>query len=377
MLKISEINDLRGLEPLRGVWRELLTATPGYSLFQTLDWLEEVWDHYPLPQKLRLVVVERAGRPVGIVPLCVRTEMRKVGALRVLTYPLNDWGTFYGPIGADPATAIGAAIGHIAATPRDWDFIDLRWVDEAGGEFMAVGEALRRAGLDFRARPRMEVRLCRMAEGWEAYRQSRSRNWRREMRTDMASLESMGEVRLVRHRPTAGGDDPAVDDEMFETCASIAEKSWQAADPAQSTLSSPRVRDVLKRVNRRAAALGMLDANILTVGGEPVAFNYNYFVDGRAYGLRSGFDQKAGLKNCGKILIYKMLEDAFRRGDVEYSFGPGRQLYKDRFATEMRRAYTFRHFARGSVRSQLLNLRERLAARFLSEEQLTERGLVS
>ena len=377
MLQVSEINDLRGLDPLRGAWREQLAVTPGYSLFQTLDWLEETWEHYPLPQKLRVVVIERCGQPVGIVPLCVRTEIRKLGALRVLTYPLNDWGTFYGPISADPSTAIGAAVGHVAATARDWDLIDLRWVDEAGSEFMAVGQSMRSAGLEFRARPRMEVRLCRMADGWEKYLTSRSRNWRREMRSDLAALESIGEVRLVRHRPLAGANDPVLDDEIFETCASIAEKSWQAADPAQSTLSSSRVRDVLKRVHLRAAALGMLDANLLTVGGKPVAFNYNYLAGDRTYGLRSGFDQTAGLDNCGKILIYKMLEDAFQRGDAEYSFGPGRQPYKDRFATDMRRAYTFRHFARRSLRSQLMNFRERLASRFLSEQQIIERSLVS
>jgi CelD/BcsL family acetyltransferase involved in cellulose biosynthesis len=377
MLKVSEINDLAGLAPLRGAWRELLAVTPGYSLFQTLDWLEETWDHYPLPQKLRAVVLERDGAPVGIVPLCVRTERRKLGALRVLTYPLNDWGTFYGPVGPDPTTAIAAAIGHVAATPRDWDLIDLRWVDQDAAEFMAVGEALRSAGFDFRARPRMEVRITGMADGWEKFVAGRSRNWRRQMRTDLAAIETIGEVSLIRHRPLAGANDPAIDADVYETCASIAEKSWQAADPAQSTLSSPRVRDVLKRVHLRAASLGMLDTNILAVGGKPVAFNYNYFADGRAFGLRCGFDQTAGMDNCGKILIYKMLQDAFERGDVEYSFGPGRQPYKDRFATEMRCAYTFRHFARGSLRSQLMNVRERLAARFLTEQQLVERSLVS
>jgi hypothetical protein len=77
------------------------------------------------------------------------------------------------------------------------------------------------------------------------------------------------------------------------------------------------------------------------------------------------------------MLLYKMLEDSFQRGDVQYNFGPGRQPYKDRFATEMRRAYTFRHYARGSLRSQLLNLRERVASRFASEAEIIERGLVS
>ena len=387
MFTIREINQVAELSALRADWQGLLIQTPGHSFFQSLEWLETSWNHYPLPQKLRVIVVERGGEPLGIVPFCVRAEARKVGRVRVLTYPLNDWGTFYGPIGAEPDLAFRAAMKHIAAMPRDWDFIDLRWVDESAPEFMAVGEGMREAGFDFVTRPRMEVRVCRMGDGWDAYLESRSRNWRREMRRNIELLEKQGgEVKLLRYRPVASSLDQRAGsgsarssshDEFFDVCVEIAQRSWQAEAGPAGTLSSPGVRDLLRQLHRQAGDLGMLDTNILMVGGRPVAFNYNYLADGRTYGLRCGFDGTAGLENCGKILLYKMLEDAFRRGDSEYNFGPGRQPYKDRFATETRHAYTFRHYARYSLRSQLLRLKERMSSRLLSEQALIEKSLVS
>jgi CelD/BcsL family acetyltransferase involved in cellulose biosynthesis len=392
MLAVHELNRLEDLAPLRDMWRRLLHATPRYSFFQSLEWLQTTWNHYPLPQKLRALVIERDGSPFAIVPFCIRTEDRKVGRVRVLTYPLNDWGVFYAPISAEPQLALAAAIKHIASTPRDWDLIDLRWVDEAAPEFMTAGEALRDAGLSFIARPRIESRICRMSDGWEAYQKSRSRNWRREMRKNLEVLEEQGgEVKHVRYRPSAddftsisaprAGSVSARSepnpDEVFNTCLTIAEHSWQADAGPSGTLCSPAARDVLRELHRQAAALGMLDTNILTVGGRPVAFNYNYLAEGRTYGLRCGFDETAGLENCGKILLYKMLEDSVARGDEEYNFGPGRQPYKDRFATEMRHAYTFRHYARYSVRSQLLNLKEHLSKRLLSEQAIIEKNLVT
>lgn len=377
MLAVHEINRLRDLDALRPVWHKLLLQTPNYSFFQTLEWLEATWSHFAHRQRLRVLVVERDGEPVGIVPWCVRHEPRRVGSVRVLTYPLNDWGTFYGPIGAAPQATIRAAFQHLAATPRDWDLIDLRWVDEAADEFLTIGESMREQGYDFRARPRMEVRVCRFAEGWDAYVNSRSRNWRRKMKHDVEALEKTGEVRLLRHRPPAGCDGAAPEHaEIYRTCAELAAKTWQADDKSQSTLSSPRVRDVLVRVHQAAAALGMLDANILLVGDSPVAFNYNYLAAGRTYGLRCGYDPTLGLEGCGRVLLHMMLEDSFRRGDVEYNFGPGRQPYKERFATEMRHAYTFRHFARFSLRSQLLHLKDAVASRIWSEAELAERSLV-
>jgi CelD/BcsL family acetyltransferase involved in cellulose biosynthesis len=378
MLQVREINQLEELKSLRADWQRLLLQTPNYSFFHTLEWLQNSWNHYPLSQKLRVLAVERDREVIGIVPFCVRTERRKIGPLRVLTYPLNDWATFYSPLGPQPHIAFRAAIDHIAATPRDWDLIDLRYIDEAATEFVPIGEAMREAGFDVTVRPRMEVRLVRMTDGWDAYVQSRSRNWRQKMRRDVDALEKkVGPVRLLRHRPATGEGSQGQHDEIYDICERIAANSWQSEAESQSTLSSPRVRDLLRELHRQAAALGMLDTNILTVADRPVAFNYNYLAEDRAYGLRSGFDQTAGLENCGKILIYKMLEDAFRRGDAEYSFGPGRQPHKDRFATEMRHAYTFRHFARFSLRSQLLQLKDRVATRLLTEEALIEKGLVS
>jgi CelD/BcsL family acetyltransferase involved in cellulose biosynthesis len=270
------------------------------------------------------------------------------------------------------------ALEHIAATPRDWDVIDLRYIDQLAPEYLAIGAALRGVASRYFVRPRMEVRFCTMEMGWKAYAETRSRNWRRQMRRDIEMLEEHGTIELMRYRPAAGGTGrDARTLEVYEICERIAANSWQAEADSQSTLCSPRVRDLLLELHCRAAALGMLDANILTVGRRPVAFNYNYVAEGRTYGLRAGFDQTAGLEHCGRILLYKMLEDSFARGDAEYCFGPGRQAYKDRFATEMRYAYTFRSYARTSLKSRLLQWRESMRERIASPQAVIDRELVS
>lgn len=377
MIDSYEVNELRDLTALRDDWNRLLAQTPGYSFFQTLEWLEATWHSYARAQRLRVIVVTRDGKPMGIVPWCVREERRRVGKVRVLTYPLDDWGTFYGPLGAEPRLAVRAAASRLAASPRDWDLIDLRWVDEAADEFLTIGESLRENGYDCRIWPRMEVRLCRLEGGWDEYAKSRSRNWRRRMQHDVTALNKFGKVELMRYRPEPGnrGDDRE-HEAVYGVCERIAAKTWQADDPSQSTLCSPRVHDTLLRAHLSAARLGMLDANILLVGGTPAAFNYNYVAERRVYGLRCGYDPTLEVDGCGRVLLYLMLQDSCRRGDVEYNFGPGRQHYKERFATSLRHAYTFRHYARYSLRSQLLHLKEEVAAHIMSDEHFRESHLV-
>ena len=84
MLHVREINQISELAALRETWSQLLKATPRCSFFQTLEWLEAAWGHYP-EQKLRALIVERDRTIIGIVPFCVRVERRRIGQVRVLT----------------------------------------------------------------------------------------------------------------------------------------------------------------------------------------------------------------------------------------------------------------------------------------------------
>jgi CelD/BcsL family acetyltransferase involved in cellulose biosynthesis len=305
VIDVVEINRLRDLEPLRPAWHKLLAQTAGYSFFQTLEWLEASWDHYPERQRLRVLVVRRDDEPIGVVPWCVRTERGDLASY-ACSRSAQRLGTFYG-------RSVIRADKRGATLPRAADFIDLRWVDEAADEFLAIGEGFREASFDYRARPRMEVRMCRFAEGWDAYVQTRSRNWRRKMKHDIESLEKAGAVRHLRYRPAQGDGTDADHLAIYDVCEQLAAKTWQAEDQSQSTLSSPRVRDMLRKTHVIAARLGMLDANLLYIGDQSVAFNYNYFAEGRSYGLRCG--TTVGLE-AAAVSLYKMLEDGFRRGDV-------------------------------------------------------------
>jgi CelD/BcsL family acetyltransferase involved in cellulose biosynthesis len=73
MIYVQEINDIRQLAGIRLLWNALLPQTPGASFFHSLDWLEIYWRHFGAGQRLRVLVVSVDGRPLGILPLAVRT----------------------------------------------------------------------------------------------------------------------------------------------------------------------------------------------------------------------------------------------------------------------------------------------------------------
>ena len=113
MVEVHEIDNIEELAQYRLLWNSLFRATPRATFFHTFDWLETAWRYFGHDQQFRVLVARSAGEPVGILPLCIRSEKYRVGSIRVLTYPLDNWGTWYGPIGPNPAATMLAAMQHL------------------------------------------------------------------------------------------------------------------------------------------------------------------------------------------------------------------------------------------------------------------------
>ena len=152
-IRVLEINDIDQLAGYRLLWNALLGQNRDATFFHSFDWLETYWRHFGHDQKLRVLIVLEDDKPIGILPLVVRTESTRVGPVRVLTYPLHDWGTFYGPIGPNPTATLKAGLDYVDQTERDWDLVDIRWVDADNRDRQRTPTAMRAAGFSPRQQP--------------------------------------------------------------------------------------------------------------------------------------------------------------------------------------------------------------------------------
>lgn len=357
MIRITEINDIAELAGYRLLWRSLLGQTRGASFFQSLDWLEPYWRHYGQNQQLRVLVVRADDEPLGIVPLVMRTERTRLGPLRVLTYPLDDWGVFYGPIGGQPAATLTAALKYLRAKPPDWDVLSLRWVYRDLHDRGRTERAMRFAGFTPCEESGERAASISLAGSWPEYWASRGSHWRGNVARCERKLAEQGEVAFVRYRPqgAAFGDaDPRWD--LFDTTLAVAGQSWQAASADGTTLSHGSVREYLRDAHRAAAHAGGLDLNLLYVGERPAAFAYNYCYGGHVFGLRMGYDPSVSQAGAGTVLMRRMIADSFERGDHTFDLGPGSLAAKRPWQTSLETSYRYSHFA-ATPRAQAMRLR--------------------
>ncbi|MBN1394851.1 MAG: GNAT family N-acetyltransferase [Pirellulales bacterium] len=355
MLEINRIEELAGFGP---DWRTLLERTAGGSFFQSLPWLEAYWSHFGSGQRLRVLIELEAGRATGILPLVVRWEKTRLGRFRVLTYPLHGWGSFYGPIGPEPAGVLRAGLEHVSRGRRDWDILDLPWQGAVGAEPLDVRAVM--ASIGFRPYPTVWDRtaIVDIDGDWDSYWSSRDGAWLRKYRSAERKLNEQGKLTYVRYRPAGGkhGDgSPRWD--LYDACEQLARHSWQAAATDGTTLSDEPVRGFLREVHEAAAEAGAVDLNLLMMDDSPVAFIYGYRWRGYVYGLRRGYDARLTRGGAGNVLLGYTLRDSFAQGDRFYDMGVGSLESKRHFHTRLVPIMRYSHFSSPDPRVQMLRLR--------------------
>jgi CelD/BcsL family acetyltransferase involved in cellulose biosynthesis len=356
MVEIVEVNDIEELSQYRLLWNSLFAGTPNATFFLTFDWLDTYWRHFGHDQKLRVLIVYAAGQPIGILPLCVRTERYRMSKVRVLTYPLDNWSTWYGPIGPNPASTMLAAMQHIRRTPRDWDMIELRWVSDEATQGGKSARAMRVANMFSEKQEYQWTSLADLPATFDEFLANKSQSLRRQFKRTLRDLFADNRAEYIRHRPLAaveGDGDPRWD--LYSMCESVAQASWQSHVVHGNTLTHERVREYFHAAHAAAARLGMVDVNVLTVEGRPAAFLYGYHCQGNVTALRTGFDA-ANSNGIGSALMLKTIEDSCGRGDRTIDFGPGEREHKRRLRTRTESTYRLTYTPLNSWRSQTVRL---------------------
>lgn len=356
MTDVVEINDIESLRSYHLAWTALHAETPRASFFQTFEWLENYWRHHREGQTLRVLIVRASGRPIGIVPLVERVEPSRLGPIRVLTYPLDDWSAWFGPIGLNQTATLALAMKHLANGPRTWDVFVPRWTAHDTTDRGRTEHAMRLAGMPAKVEDHAITSVLQIDRfaNWEAYLSSRTAKVRHEIGRQRRQLERDFEVGFTRHRPQplrCGDGEPGW--ELYEQCLAIAVKSWQATSRTGNTLCHGSVAELLSDSHESAARLGMVDMNVLTLDGQPAAYYYGYHCRGEILGLRTGFDPNLP-GGAGSVLLSKLIEDSFDRGDRRLDMGVGSEAYKRRLRTTVETSSRLSHIATGAWRPRAL-----------------------
>jgi CelD/BcsL family acetyltransferase involved in cellulose biosynthesis len=340
MFTVAEINFPAQLAELRHVWRSLWERTPQASFLQTREWLESYLFHDAMADDLRVLVVATKGRPVGIVPLMVKRVRSRFGTVRMLTYPLDDWGAGYGPIGANPAAALLGALQHIAHSPRDWDVIDLPAVMSPQGDPNQTEHAMRLSGLTAQAQAGAEAAVI----DFDELLTGDQFGLRRQLQTTQRELSQRGPWELIRHRPDGRGSNAEVlRCDLWREAAGL----WMGHDDTE--------REFLRDCYESAAWTGRLDYSALKLHGRTIGSLLAVAGPEQVEPLAAAFAPEHA-EAARDVLVGRLLIDGLERGDRRFVFGPRQVELAAEWCPRKVQTTRWTHFAAFGARAQLLRL---------------------
>ncbi|HEV8000690.1 MAG TPA: GNAT family N-acetyltransferase [Planctomycetaceae bacterium] len=354
MITVSEYNDADSIAKIRELWRELWWKTPRASFFQSVEWFETSVRRGGI-DRIRVLVVAAAGRPIGIVPLVIQRVPSGLGRISVLTDSPDERGFFYEPIGPNPAATLEAVLAHVSSTSIDWDLFELRHADvQKLDRGPAPAELWKtRFGRLRRFEERRPIVDCR--GDWVHYWDSRSQELRDQYRRSEAALQALGQIDYVRYRPEGtplGDDNPRWD--LFEELERRREGGRgkrRAGDGLRH--KQPGHEPLPRELHEAATRVAGVDFNVLRLDGRPIAWAYNYRCDGRLETQRiRAVPEHESVATA--VLMGRMLRDGFRRGDDYYLFELAASAAASGWKTGETSRFRYTHFAPQAPRAQLL-----------------------
>jgi CelD/BcsL family acetyltransferase involved in cellulose biosynthesis len=322
MLRAEIIEDPAGLDGERDAWDAL--AVEAARPLATPAWMLAWWRQLAPPgAQLRVVLAREGDELIGVAPYWARR-----GSLGFVEYQLLAAGSGHrlaplardgraGEVAAAAATALSHAEPRPATVRVDATDVDSPWPEALKGAWPGPLRPWLRCDHVLSA-PVLEID----GRGFEDWLQSKSKNFRQQMRGGRRKLEKAG----ARTR-MSGPDDLERD---IAALSSLHHERWSTR--GGSGVMEPAIERLLLDAGRELVDSRRFRLWLIELDGRPISAHLFVAAGGEVAYWNGGFDPAYSQYKPALQTLLAATQDAFERGDRRVDFGGGAQPYKQRFA---------------------------------------------
>jgi CelD/BcsL family acetyltransferase involved in cellulose biosynthesis len=308
---------VEGLGEVRSEWNRLaaLDASP----FLTYEWIASWWSALGDGQPLCILL----RGPDGALRAGAFCRRSPTGWLSAPTDPYysEEWDVVAGDDAA--RRELWDAIARLGPRRMQLTPLHERRADVACDALQARGYRVVRGTAQLRP-------YLPLPDTWDDLLASLSHKLRWQWRRGRRGLEQDGGFAV---RTTS--DETGLNDDL-ELFFELEASGWKGRE-GTAILNDPRAERLYREFAVRAARRGWLRLSILESGGTPVAAAYGCVFAGKAFRLKSGFDERRAGDSPGLVLVGEELRRSIEEGLREYDFLGAAQPHKLRWGAATRR----------------------------------------
>jgi CelD/BcsL family acetyltransferase involved in cellulose biosynthesis len=355
-LRTRRIDARQERDHLVAQWRALAKSQAREDLAASCDWF---WDNLdwisPPEHRLCFVSVHDGERIVALFPVETRT-------IKLSGVEVRCGGFIGGPYAvADTAVVAGDGVERSARAFVSYLFDEMRgWgcfstagidADSPAGSALIHALAARGAVMDRGSEMRPYVALDR---GWSEYVESKSANFRRNVKRAVRRLSEQGEL---EYRSALRGSDG------MEIVESVDHRSWRMAKE-RDVLANARLVAYCRNLYRTFPDPDAHVVRFLALNNEAIASLYGFIHAKIFYAIKVNYDISVSEGSPGFVLLTRVFEEMASRG-IERIELLGKNEYLHRLGNGSHRMSRIIVFDR-SARGRALGLAGRVAQRIHS-----------
>jgi CelD/BcsL family acetyltransferase involved in cellulose biosynthesis len=311
------IEDLQGWQSVRADWDKLLDLSPGCTPWQSWDFLTYWWRHLSTGLRLRIFVVERAGRPCLILPLQISTWSWLPGLPVHMLEPIGSIMDVNRPriaLGRPDRAAYECAFQEIWRRRQEWH---LARIDEKSADDDEL-PMLRQFAVDRHLMFRQSFsHLCPyldLRQSWETHLNDLGSKLRKNLRASRRRLEALGKVSLNTYETVP---DVAIG---LGIVFDLHSRSWKLKKKIEHSKSTA-YRDFYRCWLESQAQRNQTRILVLRCGDRPVAATIAFMRGTTYYSAQIVHDAEFGHCSPGTLLESMELEGLMREQRFEkYDF---------------------------------------------------------
>ena len=363
-LQVEVLEGADSLPGLREEWTDLYRRV-GTEPSTSYDWTAAVVAHRLRPgDRVRIVVFRRYGQVVGLVPLLSRPFWHAQG-FRHLMPLAEDQQTHSDWLVAERSPAMADAfVGALQQIGQDWDRFRISQLIEGKPFLPLVVEALRRRGIRYFVRPQPPSYFLSLPSTFGEYLAARSSKFRNYLKRAERKIGARAAVITVVEDPA----DARAFDAGYRMLLAIERASWKQSHGTSIAASASQM-SFFHDVCRGALADRRLHLQLLTIQGEPVAYNLGLVWRRQYTYLKTSFSDAHRNLGAATFLRARLIEDLIGRGVTAVDFTGPLYRWEQQWTSELR-GHSMLTVYSGTLRSRVLEVLER-ARNHGAEQTLT------
>lgn len=322
---IRIVTESEEFERLKEVWDSVLRqCKEDSSMYLTHEWVWTWWKHFGEGKKLNILLIERKGRVIAIIPL-MKVDY-KIGfvRLRLLETIGSTNCNYVGLIlGQSQKEAIIALLAYLeresvknklilrlTLVPEDSSFLDL----------LRTHRCLVSQTLCIHEKLMTLAPYLRLPATWDEYFGSLSQRRRQTLRRALRSLEN-GHTIEFKHFATDTLEEGL--NQFFD----LHQARWKSIN-VRGVFSNPKVKDFYREIASQFIKKDWLYFSCLSVDGKMVSATFGFVYNQKLYAATDARDIRYSEYSVGHLHTMYSIQDAINKQLQEFDFLRGDEPYK-------------------------------------------------